>query len=239
MDRQTAAQVVAAQRSYDRLTAETRTRTLTQLRQAWLSLGQYRDADIERWLDRVVPLVTAGEWTIAQLTAAYLARVAGLVEGSRVSAETPDRAYVTGVGVRGVDPREVYRRPAVTLYSSLAAGLSFRESVRRGLTRASDIAQIDLQLARTHTVAKSTRVSSYRRTLSGLENCELCSIASTHRYYRGDLMPIHGRCDCGVMPVFNNEPAPEPVDGVEVREHGELGPVLVVPGQHFTGPDDL
>jgi hypothetical protein len=32
---------------------------------------------------------------------------------------------------------------------------------------------------------------------------------------------------------------PEPLDGVEVRQHGELGPVLTVPGQHFTGPDDI
>jgi hypothetical protein len=239
MDRRTATQVVAAQRSYDRLTAQARTRTLTQLRQAWLSLGAYRDADIEKWLNRVVPLVMAGEWTIAQLTAAYLARVVGLANGERITAEPVKRADVTGERLRGVDPTEVYRRPAVTLYSSLAAGLSFRESVNRGLTRALDIAQIDMQLARTHTVAGSTRISSYRRTLSGLENCELCSIASTHRYYRGDLMPIHGRCDCGIMPVFATDPHTEPLDGIEVRQHGELGPVLTVTGQHFTGPDDL
>jgi hypothetical protein len=239
MDRQTATQVVAAQRSYDRLTAEARTRTLTSLRQAWLSLGSYRDADIERWLDRVVPLVTAGEWTIAQLTSAYLARVVGLANGERITAEPVRRADVTGEGLRGVDPREVYRRPAVVMYTALAGGVSFRESVNRGLTRALDIAQIDLQLARTHTVASSTRISSYRRTLSGLENCELCTIASTHRYYRGDLMPIHGHCDCGVMPVFGSEPEPEPLDGVTVRQHGEIGPVLTVTGQNFTGPGDF
>lgn len=186
-----------------------------------------------------MPLVTAGEWTIAQLTSAYLARVVGLANGERVTAEPVSRDEVTGEGLRGVDPREVYRRPAVTLYTALAAGVPFREAVNRGLTRALDIAQIDMQLARTHTVAKSTRISSYRRTLSGLENCELCATASTHRYYRGDLMPIHGRCDCGVMPVFAGDPEPEPLSGVEIHNHGELGPVLTVPGQHFTGPDDI
>jgi hypothetical protein len=173
------------------------------------------------------------------LTAAYLARVVGLVNEERITAEPVKRTDVTGAGLRGVDPREVYRRPAVELYAALASGVSFRAAVNRGLTRALDIAQIDLQLARTHTVASSTRISSYRRTLSGLENCELCSIASTHRYYRGDLMPIHGRCDCGIMPVFAGEPRPEPLDGVTVRQHGELGPVLTVTGSNFTGPDDL
>lgn len=239
MDQRTATQVVAAQRSYDRLVAETRARTLTSLRQAWLSLGSYRDPDIEKWLNRVIPLVTAGEWTIAQLTSAYIARVVGLVEGGRMTAEPLSRSDVTGEGLRGVSPREVYHRPAVTMYSALASGLSFRESVNRGLTRAMDIAQIDLQLARTHAVASSTRIIGYRRTLSGLENCELCRIASTHWYTRGDLMPIHGHCDCGIRPVFASEPAPEPLDGVTVRQHGEIGPVLTVTGQNFTGPDDF
>lgn len=239
MDQQTAREVLAVQRSYDRLTAEARTRALSQLRQAWLSLGSYRDADIAKWLNRVIPLVTAGEWTIAQLTSAYLARLTGIVEGARVAAEPLARASVTGSALRGVDPDVVYRRPAVTLYAALAAGVPFREAVQRGLTRASDIAQIDMQLARTHTVAASKRISSYKRTLSGLENCELCTIASTHRYYRGDLMPIHGRCDCGIMPVFEYEPVNETNTGVEVRIHGEIGPMLTVPGQKFTGPEDL
>lgn len=210
-----------------------------QLRQAWFSLGQYRDADIQRWLGRAVPLVGAGEWTIAQLTSAYLARVMGLASGERLPAEPLDRAYVTGEGLRGVDPVEVYRRPSVALYASLASGVAFREAVQRGWRRAEQIASIDLQLARTHAVAASSRIVSYRRTLSGRENCELCATASTHKYYRGDLMPIHGNCDCGVMPVFASDPVVEPETGFAVHEHGEIGPVLTHPGQSFTGPDDF
>src|SRR5690606_35578247 len=30
------------------------------------------------------------------------------------------------------------------------------------------------------------------------ENCALCVIASTQRYWLADLMPIHPGCDCGV-----------------------------------------
>ena len=41
----------------------------------------------------------------------------------------------------------------------------------------------------------------YRRVLTGRENCALCVVASTQRYYRGDLLPIHPGCDCGVQPL--------------------------------------
>lgn len=218
-----------------------RARTVQQLRRTWFSLGQYRDADVQRWIGRAVPLVTAGEWTIAQLTAAFFAQVAGIAEGARSPAERVDRSEVTGAGLRGVDPEVVYRRPAVSLYTALAGGAAFGQAVQVGWRRAESIANIDLQLARTRTVAGFQRITSYRRTLSGLENCDLCSSASTRTYYRGDLMPIHGNCDCGVIPVFSSEDvdSDDGEPGYEVRNHGEIGPVLVHPGQAFTGPDDF
>jgi hypothetical protein len=67
-------------------------------------------------------------------------------------------------------------------------------------------------------------------------------------------MPIHDRCACDVEPLFGEtDPGqiinPDLLDRINsaqdsgtdfvVEDHGELGPVLAVAGQHFDGPDDI
>ena len=109
----------------------------------------------------------------------------------------------------------------------------------------------------------------WRRVLTGLENCALCVVASTQRYTVEDLSPIHGGCDCEVQGLWGPDPGqviePELLERVHeavrdltgqedrgarepdyrellvqmTAEHGELGPLLVRPRDHFTGPSDL
>lgn len=45
------------------------------------------------------------------------------------------------------------------------------------------------------------RVIGYRRVLTG-RSCVFCAAAATKVYRRGDLMPLHAHCDCGVAPVY-------------------------------------
>lgn len=116
--------------------------------------------------------------------------------------------------------------------------------------------------------AGNGNIVGYLRVLSGLENCALCYVASTQRYHSGDLLPIHPGCDCGEEPIYGNSDPGQVIDeqlldsthqaiedrfgtfdygaraidyrkAVVVHEHGELGPVLTVKGQNFTGPDDI
>ena len=109
-------------------------------------------------------------------------------------------------------------------------------------------------------------VVGYRRVLTGRESCALCAVAATQRYRKDRLLPIHDGCDCGVAPIYGDrDPGqvidPDQLEGIKaslaerfgddsgevadyrkaivVHEHGELGPVIAVRGQHFTGPDDL
>jgi hypothetical protein len=132
-------------------------------------------------------------------------------------------------------------------------------------------AATDLQLAKTHSsrfvLGGKDHVVGYRRVLEGRKSCGLCIVASTQRYHKDDLMPIHGHCDCGVEPIFGDADPGQVVDtstlegvhaaieerfGVSDRsgrdpvdfrqvlvthEHGELGPVLAVKGQQFTGAE--
>lgn len=120
--------------------------------------------------------------------------------------------------------------------------------------------------AMTHAYA-GTQYAYYRRVTTGAEDCALCELAATMVYTRGDLLPIHPGCDCEVDGPYSSreEIATDPaeVDGIHAlvaeqigkdaadrsgqgyrdlivtRQHGEIGPVLTVRGQHHTGPSDV
>jgi hypothetical protein len=218
--------------------------------------GQYRDADLDRFLKQVVPVVLAGRKQVSALTDAYLSRKLGI----------PAKGPIDTDALRGVSAAEVYARPFVTVRTKLSEGLPFEAAVSAGAARLTDISLADMQLAKTHTsreVYQSAGAERYIRVLTGGMNCALCYIASTQTYATDDLMPIHPGCNC------DTDVAPDDFDGSEtlsatheaveerlgasdsgarapdyrkqliVREHGELGPVLAVRGQHFAGKSVL
>lgn len=182
---------MATQRSYQAAVTSVRSRLLASAAALWGGLGSYRDADIDRMVSIIAPLVTAGQVQIANLTAAYF-RQAGASAGV-------DFALVTGG--RGVPIAEVYRRPAVTTYTALSEGKSVTAAIAAGGERLASLVSMDLQMAKVRQAdlsLGSAGVQMYQRTLTGTENCGLCVIASTQRYWVGDLLPIHPGCDCGV-----------------------------------------
>ncbi|MDP5182171.1 hypothetical protein QOZ88_05940 [Blastococcus sp. BMG 814] len=251
--------------AYQRQAAALRERVERVIRATWGGLPGFRDADVDRWIAQVLPLLQAAQGQMASLTDAYLARLAGQ------AAAGLDLSAVTGEALRGVDPAEVYRRPAVTVRTELSRGKPFEAAAAAGLRRALSIATTDLQLAKTHAARANQRargVRFFRRVLTGAEDCALCVIASTQRYRVGSLSPIHPGCDCGVedLDVGTDpgqvidpallEQAHEAVTGagytadrsgrapdyrklIVTREHGELGPVIALAGHQFTGPGDL
>jgi hypothetical protein len=109
----------------------------------------------------------------------------------------------------------------------------------------------------------------WRRVLIGPENCAMCVLASTQRYRVENLKPIHPGCDCEQAAIYGDDPgqiidetlldkvhqAVEDLIGVKdfggrapdyrhlvtqiTAEHGELGSLLVRPGDRFTGPGDV
>lgn len=165
----------------------------------WRGLPSYRDEDIEAFIADVVPVVITGQRQVAGLTDAYLDSM------FRLAGMTPPEAAAVGAYPRGVDPNSVYRRPAVTAYTALSEGRPLGEAVLLGESRLRSLIAMDMQLARTHQanvrLRGDYRVRGYRRTLSPGENCALCAIASTQRYTREDLMPIHSGCRCEVVPI--------------------------------------
>ena len=223
----------------------------------WDSMPHYRASAVEDMIEAITPRVTAGQLRIADLTRAYLAQCAREL-GWNVVLPPIDQDEIRGA--RGVDPRVVYRRPAVDVYAALAAGKPLQQAAGEGRLRLTQLIGGDMQLAKVHASRQSMRGypeegQFYRRVLTGSENCALCVVASTQRYYRGDLLPIHPGCDCGVQPLPPGLAVNQVIDedlleqvhqitadrlGVSdrggrtpdyrklltVREHGEYGPTL-------------
>ena len=208
---------------------------------AWYAQGNYRPPDVDHLVMLIVPRVEAGQVQIANLTSAYIAQYATALKGSKVVAVPVNRARVTGG--RGVPADEVYRRPAGDVYGALAEGASFRDAVDIGARRLADLVAMDMQMAQVRQAQDSyegSGIQYFRRVLSGSPNtCELCQDASRERYSVADLMPIHQNCGCTTEQIESSEMSGRVIDSkVEVRDHGEYGPVLTVKGQDFTGPQD-
>lgn len=263
--------------SYGDRAALIRQQVLGFIQRAWGSLDAWRDADIERFVSAVAPVVTGGQFQIAALTDGYLAAVEAAMTGLPVRPVGVASSLVTDEAVRGVAAADVYRRTGPTVWTALSNGDPLPVAAGKGLRRALSMGSTDLQLAKTHTsrhvFSGKDRVRGYRRTLNGSHSCGLCIVASTQRYRKESLMPIHGNCSCGVIPIIGttdpgqvidpgrladvhqvinerfgafDEGARGGKDGIPdyrkvliSHDHGEIGPVLSVRGQKFTGPDDL
>lgn len=260
MPEPTPAQRLAA---HQKATAQVRGSVLRFANMYWAAMGSYRDADIDKLIAAIVPRVHAGQIRTAELTSAYIASVA------TEQALAVDVAVVTGG--RGVAASEVYRRPGKTVYKELALGASVPDAIKAGSNRLASLVGMDLQMAKVRQAKISlggTGFTSYRRVLTGKENCTLCVVASTQRYHRGDLLPIHPGCDCGIDPIKSGGPLPQVLDEqlleathsevfdfagdadrsarmpdylqmIVNHEHGEHGPSLRWRGQEFTGPSDI
>lgn len=182
---------MVTQRDYQRAVEQVRSRLLMVADRLWFNMGSYRDRDIDRLVDLIVPHVQAGQIQVANLTEAYFQSV-----GSRAGI---DVKYVTGG--RGVPADDVYRRPATTVYTALSQDTPMATAVTEGAARLGSLIATDLQMAKVRQAQRSLQsagITAFIRVLTENENCALCVIASTQRYWTGELSPIHPGCDCSV-----------------------------------------
>jgi hypothetical protein len=270
-------------------------------------LTSWRDDDAEAFASSAADLVEGAQQAMASITDAYLAALLTDLLGVDVQPLGVDLP----ADLRGVDAREVYRRPFVQIWTDLAGGALLNAAIAAGRRRAEGLATTDLQLAKTHASRivlerqeeagqrrrGGRRVVGYRRVLTGRENCAMCVLASTQRYHVKDLLPIHPACDCAVAPIVGRQDPGQTINSVTVtegaqavtttdagvnvfsgdqlvdigrlleplheeilkrfglsdrggrridyrkiltvHEHGEVGPVLAVKGQRFTGPSGI
>lgn len=195
-------------------------------------LGSWRDEDFLRYLEIVGPQLDGLKIQAANLQAAYYKQVA-LANGQTFTpVEIRPQDVSEPVLRNGPTRDEVYRRPFVETWTALAAGELVRVAIEQGASRASSIAETDIQLASRQAGLRQRQANGnivgYRRVLTGSENCALCAIASTQRYNRGNLKPIHPGCDCGEEPLYGDfDPGqvldPEGLESIHEALQTQLG----------------
>lgn len=211
MDEQTLRLLQRLRASNLALTAGIRARLDAALTRRWRAMDSWRDPDMSRLLNDILPIVSAAERSMVDATIAHLAATSSAAAGSAFRPARPRYQDLTGAALRGVDPSEVFMRPQMVLNDALAKGKSLTTAVTMGERRLLSLGSTNLQLAKRDTVAAAGKGKFYRRVLTGSENCALCVIASTQRYRQGSLMPIHPGCDCGEEEIIEGLP-PQVID---------------------------
>ncbi len=237
----------------------------------FLNLPDWRDDNIQEFVTVMDRMLNASKREAANLASAYYREIAKLDGQKYVAPVITNNDLATSTLRNGADQTQVYTRPFVDMRTALANGKSVSDAIQSGAFRAQDLARTEVQLARRGAGMKArgrnSNIVGYLRVLSGSENCALCFVASTQRYHKADLLPIHPGCDCGEMPIYGTTDVGQVINQerldatheaiaerfgisdrgaraidyrkIAVREHGELGPVLTVRDQHFTGASDL
>lgn len=230
------------------------------------SFGAWYDTKkITKMARDVVAAVEGPQRATASITDAYLTRVVTTLRGRQAK---PVGAVGVGDLRDGVTHEGAYGRLADQSRYLLSTGLDEQTVNDRAVERAAVMASTDTDLAfraQAQKVMIVRRVDGYRRVihpeLSLGGTCGLCIVASDRVYSSGDLMPIHARCRCTILPIVNGrdigyrlnkgdlstlyaDAGATAADKLKrtryvVHEHGELGPQLRAAGDGFRGPGDL
>lgn len=215
------------------------------VRAIWTSLPAHNQENVDEWLTRVLPIIEGAQRQSVHLTDAYLSRALESPRPIGVNADELVGPYVRN----GTPPETVYRRPFIATWAALGKGTLLTEALHVGLARATSSAAMDIQLSMRATLGAfagaDDRVVGYRR-VPDAGACALCEALGGSFSRSDDLMPIHNHCGCGAEPVTvtsrQSASEAEPThDGVTpaIREHGELGPLLVNADDSFISVHDL
>lgn len=241
---------VLTQRYQEELT-KTRLATQRAVTEVWNRLGSYRDYDIPTFISRTQPIVQAGQSRAVSLTAAF----------------TSKRLGVAPVGIsfdqvrlqvrNGLPAEQVYRRPFITTWSSLAGDESLDRAVSNGAIRAGSISAMDVLLASTAAMAiygfMSSRSGSGAGRVYGwvresaLDCCDYCAELDGVVTGPSDPMPVHNNCNCSASPLASRSDlqdarnasrsaSADREDITSVEQHGELGRVVTKRGENFFSP---
>tara|TARA_R110000822_G_scaffold23271_1_gene72182 strand:- start:225 stop:2267 length:2043 start_codon:yes stop_codon:yes gene_type:complete len=234
------------------------------------NLGSWRDEDIATFIEQVSVPLEGIKRNAASSAIAYHEQVARVTKNAFKAPGVAGLDLSMGALRNGANVNQVYGRPFVQMRMALVKGASFTDALDTGALTATSFARTEVQLSRRQASLFARKANDnivgYLRTLTGRENCALCYAASTQRYHKGDLLPIHPACDCGEMPIYGDSDPGQIIDqqlldksheavgqrfGIDaggrapdyrkimIRDHGEMGPMLTVRGQKFTGPHSL
>lgn len=244
--------------------------------------GWWDPAQVTLFSARVAKIVRAAQKRSAASTDAYAARVLRLLgeRGARpigpIPAESLRSVPAEVVFARLADEYRrlhVERGPAApdALLDGPGGRLSDGQVLDRVVARSRVQVDDSVALAVQHQWRDVldepglTRTSGFRRVLhpelSAGGSCGLCVAASDRRYRKGELLPIHARCKCEVLPIVGDSDPGRSLNRADlkalyaaaggstagaalartrwrVEQHGELGPRLVAGEHRFRSADE-
>lgn len=146
--------------------------------------------------DQAVPLVLEAQRQAVVLADTYMSLEAGLATGSSTAPWGIDPERLIGKAARrGAFLEDVYERNWAVDVGTFAQRMAREVNT--------DITLADRAASYVHTEGDS-RIVGHRRTLGAGPNCALCVVASTQRYGKGDLRPIHYGCGCSTRPIYGD-----------------------------------
>lgn len=227
------------------------------------------DDDVARFVDQAVPLALGARRTMADLTSVWIADQASAHAGTILAPTavaddvlarpgvTPEQVYARPfITVRS------HLSKGQPIAQAVSAGAARLEEVAEG-----DMQRAHSEAARSaiEALPPAAQPVGWRRVLNGDKNCPMCVVAASQLYGSDTANPLHLRCDCSVELAYERPSRGEAATaqlheaiealtgrqggmtdseiGVVLRlmtpNHGELGSMLVRPGDHFTGPGDI
>jgi hypothetical protein len=243
--------------------------TVAQVAALYRGVEDWYDHDeIRQVAEHAGQTVRASSQTVVSLADAGIVRaVTALVGAAQRPAGALRVAGPLRMGVAGWD--SVYGRVADTVRLRVHRGEDLTTALDVGLQRADAMVRTDLSLARRaqwrRALSANPKVIGQRRVIHPERSaggvCGLCIAAADRVYYRDELLPIHDRCKCTVLPILkgfdpgrtlNDDDLAEVYGSAKsnraadlkrvryrVREHGELGPVLTDADHHWRGPAEV
>lgn len=228
----------ALTKRYQQELKHTRETVRNHVERTWRSLPDYRSHNQREFLDKVLPVVQAGQERAVSLTSAYMSERLGLSGPLGLPMD-----LLTGAGVRnGILPAMVYERPFTTLYSSIEK-LGFAQAFEKALSRLTETADMDVAMAArdaSMAAGQMTNTQVFQR-VAAPDCCAFCAEVDGALVKVEDPAPLHNNCSCTVEPYTGEVPedakflSPNSTIGdTRIEEHGEMGPYIYNAESHWT-----
>lgn len=161
-------------------------------RRAFIALGSYERADMDRWLTMIDPLVAA---TGEAASAAAVAYTSTITETPPAAITAAEHAYLAPLDA-----------PFLKAWHHLKAGELWVDAVQAGADTATALGMDATQRSARHAAGRAAPdgVVGWRRVLTG-KSCEWCALVSTQRYRSQDSATFgHQNCDCSVVSIIGD-----------------------------------
>lgn len=180
----------------------------TRLARLWVDTNVYSAAEVVMLAKAATSDIAAQQRVLARASEAYL-RATLFLLGS--PARDSRAVTLNPAHLRQVDLVEAYERPARDVRYLRSTDVVPEKAYSQGLDRLQVMADTDLSLAMRDTfqqiIEPMRTVVGYRRIirpeLSKHGSCGLCVAAADRKYAKAELLPLHGRCNCIVLPIVD------------------------------------